>query len=130
MGSLRKTLLHIHDAEKWWLSNWRGSEELFPHSDVTMSLSKLLSSWNEIVEQRVGFVKSTSAEGLAAIVAANFGAGVAHFRVGESLLQLCGHGTHHRAQASNMLRRLGANSPALDLIVWLREGTAASRLGG
>jgi uncharacterized damage-inducible protein DinB len=42
------------------------------------------------------------------------------FRVLESLVQLCCHGTHHRAQLINMLRHSGVTAPALDYVVWLR----------
>jgi uncharacterized damage-inducible protein DinB len=40
------------------------------------------------------------------------------------MVQVCSHGTHHRAQALNMLRRLGAPVSELDLILW--SLTAAS----
>ncbi|HEY7513511.1 MAG TPA: DinB family protein, partial [Vicinamibacteria bacterium] len=33
------------------------------------------------------------------------------FRVGESVMQLPTHGTHHRAQALAILRALGAEAP-------------------
>jgi uncharacterized damage-inducible protein DinB len=49
------------------------------------------------------------------------GATVIACRLGESMLQLCCHGTHHRAQAVNMLRQLDRPTRMLDLIVWLRE---------
>jgi uncharacterized damage-inducible protein DinB len=41
------------------------------------------------------------------------------FHLGESLLQLGVHGTHHRAQAINMLRQLGARTPPTDYLDWL-----------
>ncbi|NUQ49181.1 MAG: hypothetical protein HUU27_04585, partial [Phycisphaerae bacterium] len=50
-------------------------------------------------------------------------------RMGESLLQLCGHGTHHRAQALNMLRHLGGRTPGLDLVTWLREAGGRAEPG-
>lgn len=129
MGTLRKTLIHIHDAEKWWPGNWAGRQDPFPQTDAGTSLTDLRSSWEQIAEQRRVFVGRSSPADLAKIVSANFGAGVAQFRIGESLLQLACHGTHHRAQAINMLRRVwetsgtsaAGNVPALDLVVWLRE---------
>ena len=41
--------------------------------------------------------------------------------MGDSMIQLCGHGTHHRAQAVNMLRRLGTQPPDLEYVVWFRS---------
>jgi uncharacterized damage-inducible protein DinB len=37
------------------------------------------------------------------------------------LLQLCYHATHHRAQAVNILRRLGTQAPELDYMMRIRE---------
>jgi uncharacterized damage-inducible protein DinB len=37
------------------------------------------------------------------------------------MIQLCGHGTHHRAQLINMLRHSQCSPPACDYIVWVRE---------
>ena len=43
------------------------------------------------------------------------------FVLGDTMLQLCGHGTHHRAQALNMARRLGARVANLDYLDWVDE---------
>lgn len=39
----------------------------------------------------------------------------------EALMQLCTHGTHHRAQLVNMLRQAGRQVPESDLIAWWRR---------
>jgi uncharacterized damage-inducible protein DinB len=44
---------------------------------------------------------------------------VRHFPLAVTMLQTCTHGTHHRAQALNMLRHLGATVPSLDYLVSL-----------
>lgn len=42
-----------------------------------------------------------------------------HFTRGTAIVHVLTHGMHHRAQALNMLRRLGvADLPALDAIEW------------
>jgi len=41
-------------------------------------------------------------------------------RIEESLLQLCCHGSHHRAQLVNMLRHSGLKIPAVDVVDWWR----------
>jgi uncharacterized damage-inducible protein DinB len=48
-------------------------------------------------------------------------------RLGDILLHVCNHGTHHRAQVLNMLRRRGAGAGALDYTVWVREATDKER---
>ncbi|MCA9255670.1 MAG: hypothetical protein KDA33_08520, partial [Phycisphaerales bacterium] len=43
------------------------------------------------------------------------------FRRGETMLQIAQHGTHHRAQALNMLRRLADISLQMSIIVFTRR---------
>ncbi len=43
------------------------------------------------------------------------------FALGDTMVQLCGHGTHHRAQTLNMLRHLGTDLPALDYVDWAQQ---------
>jgi uncharacterized damage-inducible protein DinB len=47
------------------------------------------------------------------------------FPLGVTMLQLCCHGTHHRAQLLNMLRRLEARVPELSYITMARERSSA-----
>jgi uncharacterized damage-inducible protein DinB len=39
--------------------------------------------------------------------------------LGETILQMLTHSTHHRAQANARLRTLGAQPPVIDYIAWL-----------
>jgi uncharacterized damage-inducible protein DinB len=123
LGTLRKTLLHIRDAEHWWLDNWtRGPESSFPNSPPTTSWQGVCDLFNGTATLRREYMASLLDGDLPrAVMARPGGATVLDCRLGESMLQLCCHGTHHRAQAANMLRQLGLTPPGLDLAVWLRE---------
>ncbi len=120
-GSLRKTLLHLLDAERWWQGNWQGTTLPFPHSPTAASLHEVQKAWHSIAKHRTQMLDELGAMGLQRVVSASVGAGVWQFRVGESLLQLSVHGTLHRAQALNMLRQLGYEPPGLDFVLWLRQ---------
>ncbi len=119
-GSLRKTLQHMLDANRWWLANWETEMSPFPRGEEPRSLESLSAMHTEVVHQREQFVGSLDEESAARIVSVTAGGPVTCFRVLDSLLQLAGHGTHHRAQCLNMIRRLGGKPPTIDLIEWLR----------
>jgi uncharacterized damage-inducible protein DinB len=116
----RKSFLHLLDAETWWYSNWTlgptESEEL-PEST---SLDAFEKAWSENAIKRNEFVarqdKLTAQRVITAAVHGLF----IDLRAVESVLQLCCHGTHHRAQILNMLRQAGAELPKIDYVVWLR----------
>jgi uncharacterized damage-inducible protein DinB len=42
--------------------------------------------------------------------------------LGETILQVISHSTHHRAQANTRLRMVGAEPPMVDYIAWLWRG--------
>ncbi len=118
LGTLRKTLLHIRDAEQWWLENW--TAEPRPESDglpPSTSLPQLIELFGETTARRNDFIAGLNDDDLRRPVEAYARTDLLlRFRLGESLIELCGHGTHHRAQALNMLRHLGVEVPHIDLI--------------
>lgn len=122
-GTLRATLLHIRFAEQWWLENWTlGPDKPFPELDQTTSIATLEALYRQTASARDAILASMTAEGLVREVVGRPRPGVERrFPIGVTMLQLCGHGVHHRAQALNMLRHVGAAVPGLDYITYWRE---------
>jgi uncharacterized damage-inducible protein DinB len=121
LGSIRSTLLHLYDAECWWQRNWTSSDPVdFEKLPPTTPLDRLKGLWDELARARNAFIAALDDEQAQRVVSVRLGRSPVRFRVIESLLQLCGHGTHHRAQVLNMLRQIGITPPALDYSVWLR----------
>lgn len=123
-GSLRKTLLHLYDAELWWHSNWRGQPIPFPKSPIGTSIEVFSKDWRSMVTERSRLVTEIGQSGIENVVIADFGSGPLQFRIAESMIQLCVHGTLHRAQANNMLRSLGRAVQPLDYVVYIRDASS------
>lgn len=132
VGSLRKTLLHIRFAEQWWLENWtKGPGQPFPEMPEQTSVAVLQDLWRstrdgcravlaESEKREAANLKSETSD-LNRIIEAHPRPGVVRrFPLGATMLQLCGHGVHHRAQAVNMLRRLTGTGPDLDYMYHAR----------
>ena len=120
-GSLRKTLQHVIDAERYWQANWENDCSPFPGDDHSRSLSELKALFFETAEIRDEFVAQLDEDSADRIARVQAGGPETCYRVCESLLQLCAHGTHHRAQCVNMLKQHGVTFGWIDMIVWLRE---------
>lgn len=123
LGTLRKTLLHIRDAEQWWYENWvRGPQPEFRALPASTTIAELGALFQETARNRYALLAQATDTDLQRVVGAYVRPDLQlRFRLGESMLQLCGHGTQHRAQALNMLRHLGVDVPLLDLVVWARQ---------
>jgi uncharacterized damage-inducible protein DinB len=122
LGTLRKTLVHIHDAEVWWQHNWLdGPGHPFPTADLSLAPARLRELFVETAKRRNEFIAAKTADVLRQLISIVVRqVKQLTFPLGVTMLQLCCHGTHHRAQAMNMLRRLGATPPKLDLLLWAR----------
>lgn len=120
-GSLHKTLLHIRDGEQWWYDIWtEGPRRSFDGLPADTPLAELSALFAETVANRNAYLQNLADADLERIATVEARPGLTlSCGIGESMLQLCGHGTHHRAQALNMLRHLGAEVPPLDYYDWL-----------
>ncbi len=121
MDTIRKNLLHIQDAERWWIRNWTEGPTPFERAAETTSVAELTKGWQDVIRRRNRFVAGSTIASTIQAVTVMAGPMSIKVLVIESLLQLCGHGTHHRAQLLNMLRHSGVVPPSLDYVVWLRE---------
>jgi uncharacterized damage-inducible protein DinB len=133
MGSLRHTLAHIATAEQWWFENWTlGPGRLFPEADPNVSIAELARKSDETHARRNQLLATLTDGDLLRPTTATPRTGIHRtFPLGVTMLQLGCHGVHHRAQVLNMFRHVGAEVPALDVVVWLRtrDGAAAADLG-
>lgn len=117
-GTIRKTLTHMLDVEKYWVSHWQGGEIAFPKSPEDIPLSDIRRQWNELAKRRNGILESMDEDFPKTLVTIHPGGQPASFRMGESALQLITHATHHRAQVINMLRQSDGRIHNIDLMYW------------
>lgn len=125
LGTIRKTLTHLLDAESWWWGIWQGTGSGWPDSSG-LGASELRDHWIDLRLKRRQFISNLNSDSAQRVTEAIAGGPIVKIRVIESLVQLCTHGTHHRAQLVNMLRRSQLKPPAIDVIVWLRDRTPTS----
>jgi len=123
LNTLRATMTHILDAETWWQDNWmNGPDHLFPTLKTDMPLGDIAGQYQQAAERRNAYTAKLKDADLARIVRVQGRPGIyREFPLGVSMLQLATHGTHHRAQALNMLRHCGAELPRLDYIIMVRD---------
>ena len=121
LKTISSTLLHIGDAEMWWFENWGEvpPTEFTQLAEDGVSMAELVERFAETSEKRNVLLEGLVDEDLLRVVEVQVAPGMrVSFRVGESMLQLFNHGSHHRAQVLAMLSELGLDVPLLDLAQW------------
>lgn len=122
LGSLRRTLTHIWAGEHVWTLRWQGrSETPWPIETAPVAPATLLQRYAEVRARRDAFVAELSPEKLRdEVVYRDSKGSLFHATLNEMILQLMVHSIHHRAQAANLIRRLGGTVDDMDYMYHVR----------
>lgn len=125
-GSIRRTMLHIAEADKVWLERWEGvAQPSFNDDPAGRPLADIAAHWRSVNQRRRTFLEGALAAGRLSEAVSYKNLKGQEYRqpVGELALHTFNHGMHHRSQISNMLRHVGAPlpKPGTDYIFYKRE---------
>jgi uncharacterized damage-inducible protein DinB len=127
-SSVRDTLAHMYGAETIWLQRFKGeSPSTFPDLSQFPDIASLEAKWNPGAADLLNFVSGLSQADLDRVIeykTMNFG--VYSNPMWQSLQHVVNHGTYHRGQITTMLRQLGAQPLATDLMHFYRERALAA----
>ena len=126
--SIFGTLVHMAGAEWIWLERWNGRS---PSKDEAWSLwsiescadlANLKARWSELVDRRTQHVAALDEPRLAAELSFKLLSGDASsMPLVNQLQHIANHATLHRGQVVGLIRQLGVDPPATDLIFYLRR---------
>ncbi len=123
LGTMRRILLHILAGETVWLQRWQGRRDTpWPNEDDLVPPATIQARFAEVSAQRDRFLAGLKPEETSrAIVYRDSKGSLFSATLGDMMIQMSTHSTHHRAQAVNVFRRLGALPPELDYMMWVRK---------
>src|SRR5687767_2711222 len=126
--SIFGTLLHMAGAEWIWLERWNGRSptkaEAWPMwtPEVCADLTTLNDRWSEVVDRRAQFLTKIDEDRLAAELPFKLLSGdPSSMPLIDQMQHVVNHDTMHRGQVVGMIRQLGIEPPATDLIFFLRR---------
>ena len=127
-SSVRDTLVHMYGAENVWLQRFKGfSPPGFPDPAQFTDIASLESKWNLQGADLLNFISSLTQEDIDRVVEyKTMKFGVYSNPLWQSLQHVVNHGTYHRGQITTMLRQLGAQPLATDLMHFYRERSLAA----
>jgi uncharacterized damage-inducible protein DinB len=126
--SIFGTLLHMAGAEWIWLERWNGRS---PAKAVAWSLwttetcadlVTLTERWRHVIASRTQFISGLRDEQLGVEFAFKLLSGdPSSMRLVDQMQHVVNHATLHRGQVVGMIRQLGIDPPATDLIFYVRR---------
>lgn len=126
--SIFGTLVHMAGAEWIWWERWNGrspaKDEAWSlwSTDSCADLVTLKQRWSDLVDDRAQFISKLDEERLSAELAFKLLSGDPNsMRLVDQMQHVANHATMHRGQIVGMIRQLGIDPPATDLIFYLRR---------
>jgi uncharacterized damage-inducible protein DinB len=120
-GSIHGTLIHMAGAEWIWLERWKGvSHSRIWTVDDFADVAALRSRWREVESERRGMLESLTEERLRQDLSyKNIKGEPFTLPLVEQMQHVVNHATLHRGQVVGMIRQLGLQPPAVDLLYYL-----------
>lgn len=127
-GSVRDTLAHIYGGEWIWLDRFQGhSAPALPDPAQFPDMASLRERWDELETRLLGFVRGLTQSDLDRVFEyKTLKFGMYSNPLWQSMQHLVNHGTYHRGQVTTLLRQLGAQPIATDLMHFYRERATAA----
>ncbi len=126
--SIFGTLLHMAGAEWIWLERWHGRSPAKAEAwarwtgEACPDLATLKERWTALADLRAQFVSQLDEERLRAELAFRLLSGDASsMPLVNQMQHVVNHATLHRGQVVGMIRQLGIDPPATDLLFYLRR---------
>jgi len=126
--SIFGTLLHMAGAEWIWLERWNGRSPAKAEAwsrwttEACADLATLKERWTNVVNQRAQYISELDESKLAAELAFKLLSGdPSSMPLVHQMQHTINHATLHRGQVVGMIRQLGIDPPATDLIFYLRR---------
>ncbi len=129
--SVRDTLTHVVAAEWIWLERCRGvSPKALPAPEEFPGLAALRAAWLELDGQRNSYLNGLAADQLGASLRyVNTRGETYAYPLWQVLAHVVNHSTYHRGQITTMLRQMGAEPAATDLLLFYDEQAGAAVSG-
>jgi uncharacterized damage-inducible protein DinB len=126
--SIFGTLTHTAGAEWIWLERWHGRSptkaEAWPMwaAEACADIATLKDRWSEVIERRAQLLTNLDEDRLAAQLPFKLLSGdPSSMPLIDQMQHVVNHSTMHRGQVVGMIRQLGIEPPATDLIFFLRR---------
>lgn len=124
--SVRDTLVHILSAEWIWLERWRGTSPAAMFDPAAFpTLERIRARWRDVEAGQAAFVDAATNDRLQAPVAYRNTRGERwEYPLWQLMAHVVNHSTYHRGQITTLLRQLGAQAVATDLLVFYDRSRA------
>jgi uncharacterized damage-inducible protein DinB len=120
--SVRHTLIHIMGVEAVWLERWKsGGVGAFANAEDYPDVESVKTAWKKIEADLLSYVDGLTDEDVNRIIPhKNFSGQEFRMPLWQLMQHLLNHGTYHRGQITTLVRQVGGQPLATDLVGFYR----------
>jgi uncharacterized damage-inducible protein DinB len=115
-GSVRDILVHIMNAEKFWISFLKESEYEMSEPDGFSDISSIRNEWSKVAAETEEFIRNLPEASLQHVRSIRSGDRTISFTVAKALLHVTTHETHHRGFLIGLIRQKGLEPPDVNML--------------
>lgn len=114
--SVRDILVHIMNAEKFWISYLKKTEYQKSQPEEFKDIQSIRDAWSSVTAKTEEFIKNLSVDQLRHVRSVRSGDQTISFTVAKALLHVATHETHHRGFLIGWIRQKGLEPPDVNVL--------------
>jgi uncharacterized damage-inducible protein DinB len=115
-GSMRNILVHLMNAERYWISVLDGRDFCQIEPESLESVQSIREDWSGVHEETKEFMSRLKKKQLQHVKSVTWGNQTVSFTVGKALIHVANHETHHRGVLAGLIRQQGIDPPDFDML--------------
>ena len=115
-GSIRDILIHLMDAERYWIATLRDTKIEKSKSEDFQDIQSIRSAWSRIAIDTEEFIRNLADEELQHVKSVRWGDQTVRFTGAKVLVHMATHETHHRGFLIGLIRQLGLEPPDVNML--------------
>ena len=115
-GSVRDILVHIMNAEKYWIAFLRSSEYEMSKPEDFRNIQSIRDSWSRVSVDTEEFINNLAEDQLHHVKSLKSRDQMISFTVTKALLHMATHETHHRGFLIGLIRQKGLEPPDVNML--------------
>ena len=113
---MRNILVHLMNAERYWISVLDGSDFEPIEPENLESVQSIREVWFRVHEGTREFMDRLREDQLHHVKSVPWGDQLVSFTIGKALIHVATHETHHRGLLSGLIRQQGLEPPDFDML--------------
>ncbi|MFW9925981.1 MAG: DinB family protein [Candidatus Thorarchaeota archaeon] len=115
-GSVRDILVHVMNAEKFWITFLSETEYQMSKSENFQDIQSIRDEWSRVSVDTEEFMRNLSEDQLLHVKSIKSRDQTISFTVAKALLHMTTHETHHRGFLIGLIRQKGLEPPDVNML--------------